>query len=631
MKYIYSILLLLSAIVFSCKQTNKNQKETSFKNNNNSVVERAKIKSNHPPFKIKNISINDGFWKREAYYKSKIEGEKYYQVRVSIIDTLKSFYFLGLRKRKFDEDTVSISKVYLYELDKNKNIFIVDSLPVTKSGGNYYYEDLFLSRQYDNLILKKDCLFYYKENQNLLQDTTDNYSFRNYFKYKLGSKEQPIKIEKNQLPFKEDKISIGLYDVKATIDSKKSIVALTNSSNIFILKNKLWQDNIHALDTINPYRFSESYKNSINIQLSTYPQFEYHDSTEPCPLNAMFGSMSWDDRGKVLYFDNSAICQACIWKIDIKTKELIKIVPEHEAIDPYFFKEKGKENIAYVYKNCIQLAHPIKKKSNRISKNIITYNPKNYRLDYDENNLFIETKILDKKSDKSLVLKEGDFYLGSEDSGISFYFSIDKNNKLSGTYKFYRNDNTSEDNILFHQMNIIDSKIVNQIIGDNEYNYYYEYDHENKKCHTQQYTKNKQFVSESFSDWDKLEEYFISEKTRRYNSENKTYLETYYYSGIVIEYDSVFNLKSKKDPNNGFHKFYKNNYLNRIELIGDEWGIKEFEKDKFEIFIKNKGKQVLEKNMDYIFKISINSYYQFSTDNNGFIISKTFKYVCKNC
>jgi tetratricopeptide (TPR) repeat protein len=49
------------------------------------------------------------------------------------------------------------------------------------------------------------------------------------------------------------------------------------------------------------------------------------------------GGVSWSEDDKVLYFDNHDIELACIWRYDLESKELSKIVPEHEAQQPFAF------------------------------------------------------------------------------------------------------------------------------------------------------------------------------------------------------------------------------------------------------------------------------------------------------
>ena len=70
------------------------------------------------------------------------------------------------------------------------------------------------------------------------------------------------------------------------------------------------------------------------------------------------GGISWSEDDKVLYFDNHDIALACIWRYDLETKELSKIVPEHEASNPFGFTFKGKEYVVYIEDKKIKVATP---------------------------------------------------------------------------------------------------------------------------------------------------------------------------------------------------------------------------------------------------------------------------------
>jgi len=68
------------------------------------------------------------------------------------------------------------------------------------------------------------------------------------------------------------------------------------------------------------------------------------------------GGISWSEDDKILYFDNHEIALACIWRYDLETKELSKVVPEHEAEHPFAFSYKGREYVAYIEGQDIKVA-----------------------------------------------------------------------------------------------------------------------------------------------------------------------------------------------------------------------------------------------------------------------------------
>lgn len=73
----------------------------------------------------------------------------------------------------------------------------------------------------------------------------------------------------------------------------------------------------------------------------------------------MISSTMWSNDDKVIYFDNHNLSIACIWRYDLTTKELTKIVPEHEAKAPFAFQFHGKEYVAYIEGNRIKVATPV--------------------------------------------------------------------------------------------------------------------------------------------------------------------------------------------------------------------------------------------------------------------------------
>lgn len=72
----------------------------------------------------------------------------------------------------------------------------------------------------------------------------------------------------------------------------------------------------------------------------------------------MISSTFWSNNDRVIYFDNHNLAIACIWRYDLVTKELSKIVPEHEAKAPFAFEYHGKEYVVYIEEKMIKVATP---------------------------------------------------------------------------------------------------------------------------------------------------------------------------------------------------------------------------------------------------------------------------------
>lgn len=71
----------------------------------------------------------------------------------------------------------------------------------------------------------------------------------------------------------------------------------------------------------------------------------------------MFDSIRWSGDSKSIYFDNSGSV-ACIWKYDLETKGLSKIVPDHAARLPVVYSQNGEDTLAYVVNGKVFIAKP---------------------------------------------------------------------------------------------------------------------------------------------------------------------------------------------------------------------------------------------------------------------------------
>lgn len=67
------------------------------------------------------------------------------------------------------------------------------------------------------------------------------------------------------------------------------------------------------------------------------------------------GGFSWSEDSRRIYFDNYAVARACIWCIDLDTRTVRKIVPDHTAGFPCAFALGGREYVLYTQKNTVRL------------------------------------------------------------------------------------------------------------------------------------------------------------------------------------------------------------------------------------------------------------------------------------
>jgi hypothetical protein len=70
----------------------------------------------------------------------------------------------------------------------------------------------------------------------------------------------------------------------------------------------------------------------------------------------VIGSICWDYDGRKLYFDNSGLDYRCIWEFDVEGQTVKKIIPEHEAIHPWFYTHFGNRCVAYTEGNQLKLS-----------------------------------------------------------------------------------------------------------------------------------------------------------------------------------------------------------------------------------------------------------------------------------
>ncbi len=303
----------------------------------------------------------DKYWTRGTYYVSENKNEYFYNVRTSIINDQARFYFIGV-KQPFDEKNPVGT---IYELDEDKSLHVIDTINLLpKIKGEKGWElhsnkethlQEFMLFQLDNLIVKDGRLYYYK-----IKEVERSYLFSNatkeYYEYIIGTKASSKKI---------DNIVLSNVIVNTTTDSKilnptKTKLAVNSGELLDFYEipnvNTLY-DSLYLNDKY--YTYIESLP-KIDFKLSDFIKLEsdqlYTDTDSNETL--LFGGVCWHSRKNILYFDNSGMLFRCIWEIDFDKNKVTKIVPEHEAIHPYFFEVRAKAYIAYVEKNKIMLCEP---------------------------------------------------------------------------------------------------------------------------------------------------------------------------------------------------------------------------------------------------------------------------------
>ncbi|WP_430811602.1 MULTISPECIES: hypothetical protein [unclassified Carboxylicivirga] len=70
-----------------------------------------------------------------------------------------------------------------------------------------------------------------------------------------------------------------------------------------------------------------------------------------------FGSGVWNNEETKFYFDNTGAV-ACIWELDVEKNTLNKIVPEHEAFNPFIINNETEKVLGFFLGNSIMIAKP---------------------------------------------------------------------------------------------------------------------------------------------------------------------------------------------------------------------------------------------------------------------------------
>ncbi|WP_075343593.1 hypothetical protein [Tenacibaculum agarivorans] len=302
------------------------------------------------------IVTNDKYWNRGVYYTSEKKNEYFFNVKTSIINNQMRFYFMGV-EYPLKKDNLIIN---VYELNDNKELYEIDTVNLSSVASNlvsdYDAETFFhelTSLQLDNLILKNGRLYYYKIKE-IKTDYRPKVVKKEYYEYVLGSKNKTQKIEttvlSNVIVETPDDIKIISPDKTKVVINYGEVMSFHEITN-WNKQCKLILSNEYIVDKLPELKFklSDHIKESKEFGLAV---------DEDTGEALLFGGICWHSRKNILYFDNSGMTFRCIWEIDFDKNKVTKIVPEHEAIHPYFFETLDKEYITYVEKNKIMLCEP---------------------------------------------------------------------------------------------------------------------------------------------------------------------------------------------------------------------------------------------------------------------------------
>lgn len=228
------------------------------------------------------------------------KGKLLYVAAYAVNNEMYYLYFVGTKNSE-DKDVISI-----YEVDEKGNTYIIFS----KNSDEYDQEPAWQTDYIYNNKISYDHIYFGTAY------TTDVDAALYKYRYKLGSGHD---IEQGHYLKNEHGYLGDVYNHTGTVkastyfgDLSIQIEDTKNEKSVFVVK-----------------------------------EFEG---------GFMIGNLTWSENDKILYFSNHSKDIACIWRYDIDSKELSKIIPEHEADLPFAFNFKKKEHIIYVENNSIKVA-----------------------------------------------------------------------------------------------------------------------------------------------------------------------------------------------------------------------------------------------------------------------------------
>jgi hypothetical protein len=287
-----------------------------------------------------------------------------YHVHVGKIDSVNIGYFF-LTLKKHAKKTGSPIFVKINEYSAPDKLHVIDSFPVDNYKAkwvfheNCHYHHEFLLQHFDNLVLSGHNLLYYKP---LYDSINHSNVVRDYFSYSIGSNKRPVKIDSVFYSGMNNRFSFS--EAERIFYCKRSgLTFYCNNYNILVL---------HTPQTFDKLRHKEPFKlpvlDSSQRDLDLRPYFREFG----IDANKLFiGGLCFVPEQNYLLFDNSGVNYACIWLFDMNTKILTKIIPEHQAIHPFFYEDEVYDFLVYSEKNtirqCTRSILELRKNKNKVS------------------------------------------------------------------------------------------------------------------------------------------------------------------------------------------------------------------------------------------------------------------------
>lgn len=319
---------------------------------NAEFLEREYQANNQLEYTVTNL--NDGFWKRGIVYESPNKNEKLFNAKcLEIQDTLRYFFFGANLLSTIESGAEHVLvKLYEYIPKMSREVKEIDAFTCEY---NWEYDEYFFLSMEDNLIFNGDKMYYHKrfENARVLYHESfgtllKDYDTTRYYEYNML-------LHKNTATVNFSDISsiCNKYD-NYTISENHNIIAERNDLIIDIYE---YTDDWEKRDVclyINKAEKDNHYEKIIDIE-GIQRVFSFEDIRdeirEVLKDEFALGYMSWDYKGNNLYFCNTNISLACIWKFDLLHRDVYRIVPEHDAIHPFYFEYNDTPMVFYLENN----------------------------------------------------------------------------------------------------------------------------------------------------------------------------------------------------------------------------------------------------------------------------------------
>jgi len=362
MKTIHTLLAIASLCIFvACKSDKDAQKQAE------AVVDTMPVVQTVPAESDESYDENEGDdegedesadsvkedprvivepWKQQTTYLSPHAKEVLMAVRVQVTPEGNRFFFLGSIPTRTSSGANPM--VYFYEYTGKGNPYIFDSMPAPTIPAEESIDDSksrlrdYALHHFDNLWITGTQVRYFR----LDTGVAARGEALHYFAYDIGTHNPPQAIPANVFRQGNPRQRFDKTALLVEQSPDKSLCLVNADYGLYV---------VHDCDptylTTHYYPKVDSSIGDVNLR-SLLPRQD-----DGCGPDAfLIGAAQWSANGQTIFFDNSGVCMACIWKLDLATKKITKIVPEHNALSPWFFQVGKQQFIAYTQNNAIKIA-----------------------------------------------------------------------------------------------------------------------------------------------------------------------------------------------------------------------------------------------------------------------------------